>query len=389
MIQRLLKKPSHHFILLGQRGVGKSFWLKQQFSAKESLYLDLLDYKLYKKLLKNPELLESIIEENPSKKWIIIDEFQKIPSLLNVVHRMIENSRYQFGLTGSSARKLKRGRSNLLAGRAFFFKMFSLSWFELKNKIKFDDFLFWGGLPKLYQLKNNEEKIDYLNSYTQLYIKEEVQQEQLIRKIDPFISFLEIAAQMNGKILNFSNISKDTNVDAKTIVSYYQILEETMLGFYLPAYDRSIRKRQKKSPKFYFLDLGVVRALENALEDKLRIKTSEYGRVFENFLVSEIVKINSYYKKNFKLSYFQDEYGEIDLVAEKGKSKTYLIEIKSSDTMSKDDAKNLIKYSSSFQSPICIVLSRDKISMKIENVHFYHWEIGLRKIFISESLSTS
>ncbi len=274
-ILRTLKKPKESFILFGPRASGKSTWIKHNFSPETTFYLDLLEIKTFLDLQRHPENFEAeVLSLSKKIKWVVIDEFQKIPLLLNSVHRLIESTKLKFALTGSSARKLKRGSANLLAGRARSLKMYPLTSVEQGKLFDLNHSLNWGALPKVCSYRSGQDKIDYLQSYTHLYLKEEILQEQLTRKIEPFNYFLEVAAQADGKITNFSKIAKEVGVDTKTIISYFSILEETLMGFFLPAYHRSVRKRQKQSPKFYFFDLGVRRTLEGSLKNKLVPRTN-------------------------------------------------------------------------------------------------------------------
>jgi predicted AAA+ superfamily ATPase len=245
MINRLPRCPNHSFILLGSRGSGKSTWLKQVIK-KNFLLIDLLDLKTQRVLMKNPEKLSELIDNrNKNTKWIIIDEIQKIPQLLDTVHSYIEKTNLKFAISGSSARKLRKGAANLLAGRAFELRMYPFSYLELGKKFKLSDRLLWGNLPKTLALKKIEDRIDFLNAYAHLYIKEEIKEEQVVRKLDPFVDFLSVAAQSDTKIINFTNISKDVGVDTATIISYFKILEDTFIGRFLPAYHTSVRKRQR------------------------------------------------------------------------------------------------------------------------------------------------
>jgi predicted AAA+ superfamily ATPase len=172
--------------------------------------------------------------------WVVVDEIQKIPSPLDSVHSLIEKKKIKFALTGSSSRKLRRGGANLLAGRAVIFSLFPATHNELGERFDLDTTLSWGSLPRTLELKDNTEKSRFLKSYVQTYVKEEIVVEQLIRNLEPFRLFLPVAAQMDGQILNYSNISRDTGVDYKTIQNYYQILVETHLGQYLENYSRSV-----------------------------------------------------------------------------------------------------------------------------------------------------
>ena len=199
-------------------------------------------------------------------EWVIIDEVQKIPELLDVVHRLIEDKKIKFGLTGSSARKLKHGGANLLAGRAFVYNLFPFTSFELGDSFSLEDALMWGTLPQIYALQDANDRIQYLKSYANTYIQEEVWEAHLIKDLVPYRRFLQVAAQTNGTGINYSNISEDARVDPKTVQRYFQILEETLLGFFLEPFHRSLRKRQRANPKFYFFDIGVQRALSSNRE---------------------------------------------------------------------------------------------------------------------------
>ena len=223
-----------------------------------------------------------------SVEWILIDEVQRAPRLLDVVHRLIESTGKRFVLTGSSARKLRRGASNLLAGRAFVYNLYPLTVPELQDAFVLEDALHWGTLPRIYSLAGREEKNAYLRAYALTYLKEEIVAEQIIRRLDPFREFLEVAAQSNGTIINYANIARDVGADPKTVVSYFSVLEDTLVGFHLPAYHRSIRKQQRANPKFYYVDIGVKRSLERTLEVPLRTGTYEFGKAFAHFVITQI-----------------------------------------------------------------------------------------------------
>jgi len=172
---------------------------------------------------------------------------------------------------------------------------------ELREAFALDDILRWGCLPTIYSLANDAAKNSYLRAYTHTYLKEEIAAEQITRRLDPFREFLEVAAQANGTIVNYANIARDVGVDSKTVVSYFQILEDTLIGFHLPAYHRSVRKQQRANPKFYFFDLGVKRALDRTLELPLRGGTYEYGKAFEHFVVTQIAHLARYRPPDWRL----------------------------------------------------------------------------------------
>ncbi|MEK7691886.1 MAG: AAA family ATPase [Bdellovibrionota bacterium] len=383
MFHRALGRPTQSFFLFGPRGSGKSTWLRANFSKSEAQFLDLLDLKTQRRYQRNPESLQDELMALPkSIRWVIIDEIQKIPSLLDTVHSMSLTSKLKFGLSGSSTRKLRRGGANLLAGRAVEYHLFPLSAGELGKTFRLSDVLNWGTLPRIFQLKRESERIDFLETYAHLYVKEEIQEEQVVRRIDPFRAFLEVSAQMDGKILNFAKIAREAGVDTKTTMSYFKILEDTLLGFTLPAYHRSVRKRQRLAPKFYFFDLGVRRALEGRLEEILHPGTSEWGRAFESWIINEILKENGYSQARYKLSYLNaDADSEIDLILEKGGKPKWILEIKSTDRVTSENCAALARFLPDFPGCRALCLSNDLISKNISGVSAHHWRKGLDQIF--------
>lgn len=388
MIHRLITPlKSHSFFLFGARGVGKSTYLKESFLLnKKNLYIDLLDDQEFDRYHKDNKLIEDYSEQK-KYEWIIIDEIQKIPALLDRVHRCIEKYKQKFILTGSSARKIARGGANLLAGRANVYRLFPFSSTELKEKFNLTDVLTWGTLPRIYALETFEEKKMFLRSYTQTYLKEEIQQELILRKIEPFRDFLEIAAQSSGKILNFSSIARDVGVDAKTIHNYFQILEDTYLGFFLPSFHRSIRKSQLQSPKFYFIDNGIKRALSRVLDQKVEARTSEFGELFEAWIIQEIFRLNFYYELDYRLSFFATKHGvEFDLVLNRGKE-IVLIEIKSTSIVDMEEVHSMKKNSEDFPAQTKkFYLSNDPIDLVREGIHCYHWQTFLNSLNKAENI---
>ncbi|MGK5089027.1 AAA family ATPase [Bdellovibrionota bacterium FG-2] len=317
--------------MFGGRGSGKSTLLKTILSDDKSLlWYDLLNEELARQLLLDPMLLErQVLAQKP--KWVVIDEIQKVPALLNVVQRLIENQSILFALTCSSARKLKREGANLLAGRAFVNYLHPLTQRELGDDFNLETILPWGSLPKTLSFTGELERREFLKAYVSTYLKEEIKEEQVIRKLEPFIRFIEIAAQCNGQPINSSKIGRGAGVDAKAIDRYFEILTDTLLGFFLPPFDRSVRKRQLQRSKFYFFDLGVKRALENQLTVPLMPQTYGYGRAFEHFFILECIRYNDYYRKDYRFSYLRTKDNlEIDLIIERPGKPLVLLEIKSS-----------------------------------------------------------
>ena len=347
MFTRLLKLPAaQSFFLFGPRGTGKSTLLRQGLPAGSAETYDLLDPVEEDLFNRDPLELERRVAALPAQtKWVVIDEIQKAPRLLDLVHRLIEKTSLRFALTGSSPRKLKRGVSNLLAGRAFVRHLYPLTHRELGPRFDLLHALRWGTLPKVYQLATDEERADFLRAYSLTYLKEEIAAEQIVRKINPFRGFLEVAAQSNGQILNYAKIAQDVGVDPHTVQTYFGILEDTLVGFRLPAFHRSIRKRQQSHPKFYLFDTGIKRALERAFHQSLVPRTTAFGNAFEHFLILEIARLNDYYQNDYSLSYLRTkDDAEVDLILERPGAPLLLIEIKSTARVTERDVAALARF---------------------------------------------
>ena len=379
---------NHSYFIFGMRGTGKSTLVRSVISKNKSFWIDLLSAEDEFKYLGNPDLLKNEIEAMSRKKllpqWVVIDEVQKVPKILDLVHLLIEKYKIKFVLTGSSARKLKRGGANLLAGRAFVYSLFPFSYLELGEDFDLEKFLMWGGLPALYskEMSNPSDKIRFLKTYVNTYLKEEILIEQIVRNIEPFHHFLQIAAQCSGDIVNFSKIANNAGTDDKSVERYYQILEDTLLGFYLLPFQRSMRKRLIKSAKFYLLDPGIIHALKNSLGNKPIPGSYDYGKLFENFIIMEIYKLNSYYEKDYRLSYIKTKDGvEIDLLIEVNPRKILCIEIKSGIVTNFDGFSAKLSLVKEIGSKELIVLSQNSKAMAEKNIRVFPWKEGIEYIF--------
>lgn len=384
MIKRLLKlTKKYSLFLFGARGVGKSTLVTSSFNPGAAIYFNLLDPKEEHRFAINPnELIEIVDTLADDVSHVIIDEIQKVPKLLDVVHLLLESRKRKrfFVLTGSSARKLKMSGVNLLAGRAFVYHLFPFTFQELGKNFQLVDALRYGMLPKVFEFKQDKEKELFLQSYALTYLKEEIWGEQLVKKLDPFRNFLEVAAQTNGKVINYLNIARDVGVDDKTVKNYFSILEDTLIAIILEPFKHSFRKRLREAPKFYFFDIGVARSLARMLNVSPKPGTSYYGELFECFIVPECIKLASYYHPDYKFSYLMTSSGvEIDLVVERpGKSKL-LIEIKSSDHVHAEQLTSFQKIAADLGDCEAICLSNDKYQKKIGKITVYPWEKGLIK----------
>jgi predicted AAA+ superfamily ATPase len=310
-IKRLLTVPDRSFFLFGPRGVGKSTWLEKTMG--DALFFDLLDSSLYLELSRNPNNLEALAGNIPEGSWIVIDEIQKIPTLLDEVHRLMEKRGWQFALCGSSARKLRRGGVNLLGGRALTRNLDAFSCAELGSAFDLDLSLQWGLLPWVQLEKENAA--DILNSYVNTYIKEELKEEGIVRNIPPFLRFLKIAGQLNGQLVNAQNISSEAMVPRSTVDVYFSILEDTLLGHFLPAYRPGVKVREQAHPKFYWFDPGVARSAAGLLFDPIdRIRK---GTALETLIYHELRVFNHTRNRNREIFFYRTANGaEIDFVIE-------------------------------------------------------------------------
>ena len=310
MFNREIELPppgTETFFLWGPRQTGKSTLLRDAYP--NARWIDLLKSEEYRRYLQRPELLREELSARPVDQ-VVIDEVQKVPALLDEVHWLIENSGAQFALCGSSARKVKRGGANLLGGRAIRRELFGLTANEIGKDVDVDRLLNHGYLPRAY-LSDRPERL--LNAYVSDYLREEVAAEALVRNVPAFADFLSLAALGDTEPVNFTNIARETGVSSHTVKSYFEILVDTLLGRWLPAYRKRPKRRIAAAPKFYFADAGVVNHL--ARRAKLAPGSELYGKAFENWVHHELVAHNSYSESYARLSYWRLTTGsEVDFI---------------------------------------------------------------------------
>jgi predicted AAA+ superfamily ATPase len=386
MIPRNLQLPdADSFFLFGARGVGKSTLVRSQFP--DALVIDLLSPATEREFQLNvghlTSQLHALQKLNTLPHTVVIDEIQKVPKLLDEVHAIMESKSVsvRFVLTGSSARKLKAGGANLLAGRAVVRSLFPFVANELDPSFDLQKALTWGTLPLAWFADNDGVRRDRLESYALTYLREEVWGEQLVRKLEPFRRFLEVSAQSNGKTINLASIARDVGADPKTVQSYFEILEDTLLGFHVDAFHTSVRKRLRQAPKFYFFDLGVARALSRQLRVGMEESTSAYGDAFECFFVNELHRRNVYEQRDYRLSHFRTPAGvEVDLVVDRPGRPPALIEVKSTRTARADHATALAHVARDLAPAEAFLVTRDPVPKQFGSVLAVPWELALGAI---------
>lgn len=378
---------SKSFFLFGARGTGKSTLLRDLLATKKHLWIDLLRDEQYLTFSQKPGHLRDLLETQTAlPEWVIVDEIQKVPPLLDEIHSLLEDPKFKpklkFALTGSSARKLRHGAANLLAGRALLNQLHPLTFQEIGEPFQLNEILRWGSLPAILNLRDPLERQETLRSYVSIYLKEEIRQEQIVRKIEPFMRFLEVAAQCNGTIVNFSKIARDALTDSKSVERYFGILDDTLIGFFLDPWHRSIRKRQSKKPKFYFFDLGVKNALENTLGIPLQPKNYMYGKAFEHFIILECMRLNDYHRKNYRFSYFltKDDL-EVDLICERPGKPLALVEIKSGTRVDSVEVAKLRRIGKELGDVECLFLAQEERPRRSDGVEILPWKVGLEWLF--------
>jgi len=360
-IEPLLAMKS--FFLFGPRATGKSTLIRQQLADK-AFVIDLLDSRLFLKLSSAPYELESLIAAN-SNKIIVIDEIQRIPELLNEVHRLIEAKKLTFLLTGSSARKLRKGQANLLAGRVWESRLFPLIHREIKD-FSLDRFLHYGGLPAVYLSEYPQEELD---AYVNTYLKEEIMAEGLLRRLPPFSRFLKTMAIANGDMINFTKIANDCQVPPSTVTEYVGLLEDTLVGFLVPAWIESKKRKAIKTGKFYFFDPGITHMLAGT--EALDRNSNLYGKSFEQFICMELRAYLSYQRIKLPLMYWRSKNGhEVDFLVG---TKT-AIEVKASSSVSERDFKGLSYLDEEKVFEDFILVSQDPINTVSGKFQALHWE---------------
>lgn len=353
MFARKLSPPSTSFFLLGPRATGKSTWIQSHFSNAQCY--DLLSSREYLRFTRAPETLFRETSILPPGSWVVIDEIQKVPSLLDEVHRLIEQHQLRFVLSGSSARKLRRGGFNLLAGRAIMKNLYPLTSAEMDFNLDLSTVLRFGTLP--LSITGNDPE-SYLEAYVDVYLQEEIRAEALTRNIGGFSRFLEIAARQNSQITNMTSISRDAAVSRQTVTNYFDLLSDTLIGYWLTPWKLKRSTRQVAHPKFYLFDCGVARMLSGRLP--YPPTAEEEGALFETFILNEVRAYFSYSNIRYPLHFWRSHDGvEVDLLCET-KTGFVAIEIKAAERWDKRYNRGLTRIRAEFSpaSTMCYGIYR-------------------------------
>ena len=375
MLDRILRKPfsiTNSYFLFGPRGTGKTTWLTQ-FYKNQAVYINLLKYDQYQKLLLHPNTLKDFITAD--KRIVIIDEIQKIPALLNEVHHLITTTEIKFILTGSSARSLRKKGVNLLAGRAFTYFLYPLTVIELKDNFNLQRALKLGQLPEVYF---NKDSLEYLRSYIYSYLREEVIQEGLSRNLLAFNKFLEIASFSQGAVLNYTEIAREVGLNRKTVEGYFGILQDMLLAYYLPPFTKRAKRRLILKPKFYFFDVGIYRILRpSGFMDK---PEEIEGIALESLVGQELRAINDYLQLGYNLYYFRTANGqEIDFVLY-GKKGLLAIEVKRKKNISAKDLKNMKLFMQDYPEAKGLILYGGEHKLLIDNIEIWPLVFALKNL---------
>lgn len=297
MYTRIISPPKDKsFFLFGPRGTGKTTWVKTAFP--KAVFIDLLESETYNDLLANPQKLEWFIPKG-FQDWIVVDEVQRIPALLNEIHRLIEKNRYRFVLTGSSARKLRKKGVNLLAGRALTYSFHQLTSMELGKDFDLGHSLKFGHLPCAY---TEQDPQAYLESYIETYLREEIQQEGLTRNLGAFSRFLEAASFSQGSVLNTSSVARECSIERKVVENYFSILEDLLIGYRLPVFTKKAKRKMAAHQKFYIFDVGIYRTLRPC--GPLDMPAEMEGPAFETLFLQELKATNDYLRSGYKIYYW-------------------------------------------------------------------------------------
>lgn len=348
--------------LFGGRQTGKSTLLKERFP--KAVYIDLLKSDVRNRFKQHPEEFRESLLRYPPETLVIVDEIQKVPDLLDEVHWLMVEKGLWFILSGSSARKIKKSGANNLGGRAIPETLFPLVSAEIPD-FDLERAVQNGMIPRHYAVANARNR---MRAYIDLYLKEEIIEEALVQNADEFVRFMEVAAIMDGEILNYENVASDCEVSANTVKAYYKILVDTLLGFEVPAYRKVIKRKLYKAPRFYYFDVGIANHLTKRYH--LAPRTPEYGHAFEHLIMQEIAAYLGYTNSDEELTYWHT-YENLEVDAVIGDARV-AIEIKSKEHIDHYDKKGVTEFAKEHPDTRQIIVSRDRISRRSGDVDLYY-----------------
>ncbi len=359
-------------LLLGPRRTGKSSFIQKQI--KPDLYFNLLETETFSRFAYDPSLLKKSIKQ--PHRLICIDEIQKLPNLMDEVHSLIEsNKQLRFILTGSSAKNLKKSHTSLMAGRARQLNFLPFNYHEVKNH-NFDlkKFLLYGGLPDAYLSSDPWEE---LKDYAGTYLKEEIQASAFVRKIENYARFLEFAAHSSGHLLNYESMANDAFIPARTIKDYYQLLEDTMIGYNLRPFKKKGSRKEISTSKFYFFDTGVLNSFVK--RKTLSEKTIEFGDLFEHFIFLELKAYQLLNRADWELEFWRTQRkDEVDFILEKGE---VIIEVKASVSFKSEYLQGLKKFKSEYKCKRMILICQTSEKRVVDEVEIYPWRNFLEELW--------
>jgi predicted AAA+ superfamily ATPase len=377
MIYRILNLDNTHSdstFVWGARQVGKTTLIRETYP--DALYYDLLQAKDFERLQRNPSLLSEELESLKENETVVIDEVQKIPQLLDEVHSLIFRKNIRFILSGSSPRKLKRYGANLLGGRALKEILYPLVSAEIPD---FDIYkaVRYGMLPRHYLISDPWQR---LGAYIGVYLNEEIREEALSRKLRAFIRFMEVAAFSNGEILVYKNIAQDCGIDYRTVQDYFEILVDTLVGYMIPSFTLTQKRRSIQAPKFYYFDVGIANYLRN--RRNIQIGSTDFGHAFEHFIIQELIAYLGYNEKEERLSYWHTSSGyEVDAIIGDGR---VAVEIKSTEEIQSRHLKGLKAFKEDFPDCRLIAVSFDSRPRIANGVEIYPATDFLKKLWAHE-----
>jgi predicted AAA+ superfamily ATPase len=383
IIKRFFKSPKSSYFLFGPRGTGKTTWLKQ--NCRNELTIDLLEPGTYRRYKARPERLRELVDGNPDKNTYIIDEIQKVPEILDIVHALIEEKpAHQFILTGSSARKIKQKGVDLLGGRAIVRSLHPFMASELKDKFNLERALKTGLIPLILASKNPKETLD---AYISLYLQEEVQMEGIVRKIGNFARFLEAISFSHGSVLNISNVARECEVKRRTVQSYIEVLCDLLVAYQIPVFSKKAKRAVIHHPKFFLFDTGVFRTLRprGPLDQPGEIE----GPALEGLMAQHIRAWIDYSQSSCKLYYWRTTAGtEIDFVIY-GEEGFWAMEVKNTSDIRRSDLRPLKTFRQDYPGCIPLFVYRGNEKLLVDNILCIPCETLLKSMVPNQPISKS